>query len=431
MATRAEWPSSLGEIAQIQTRLGKTSEAQQSYQTALKLRREIGDKSGTSTILINLASMLNENLGRPDEALPLLREALQIRRDAGNPNGEALVLSNIGSVYMSKGDFSEAQTYFERTLEIREKAKAPRELADTLHNLAETSWRMGRFDQSLAQYLRALELRRSSGDSRGAAIESYSMGAIFDNQGRYGAAIKAKTEALQAFRELKQRDMWLGEILGGLGSSLSMAGRSDEAAKSLDEAMALAKELQNAVLTAQTMRFQADRLLHNGDAKAATELADQAALAASKTADKGLTLQAQADAAIAAATLAPTGVTAAKLGTLAQQADTLGLKALSVESSIHRAATLLRLGDRAGARQEVDRALAKAEPLGLRLPQATAHFVRAEILSQAKDDAARRDYGAALRLLNDLKGEEGNQQLLTRPDLAKMYAACEQGSKGV
>ena len=96
------------------------------------------------------------------------------------------MLNNIGSVYLSKGDFSEAQTYFERTLEIREKAKSPRELAETLHNLAETSWRMGRYDRSLSQYLRALELRRASGDKRGAAIESYSTGAIFDNQGRYG-----------------------------------------------------------------------------------------------------------------------------------------------------------------------------------------------------------------------------------------------------
>ena len=132
------------------------------------------------------------------------------------------MLSNIGSVYLMKGDYSEAQTYFERTLEIREKAKVPGELADTLHNLAETSSKMGRYDQALAQYLRALELRRNAGDKRGAAIESYSMGTIFDYQGRYGAAIKSKEEAIQTFRDLKQRDMWLGEILSGYGNSLSL-----------------------------------------------------------------------------------------------------------------------------------------------------------------------------------------------------------------
>ena len=88
----------------------------------------------------------------------------------------------------------------------------PREIADTLHNLGETLDKMGRYDQALTRYLRALELRRSDGDKRGAAIESYSIGTIFDYQGRYGAAVKSKEEALKAFRELKQRDFWLARF---------------------------------------------------------------------------------------------------------------------------------------------------------------------------------------------------------------------------
>ena len=130
--------ASLGEIAQIQQVKGQMREAEQSYREALGLQREIGDQAGISTSLVNLAALINEDLGRPDDALPLLREALQVRRDVGNTNGEALVLNNIGSVYDGKGQYSEAQTYFERALELREKTKVPREIADTLHNLAET-----------------------------------------------------------------------------------------------------------------------------------------------------------------------------------------------------------------------------------------------------------------------------------------------------
>ena len=36
-----------------------------------------------------------------------------------------------------------------------------------------------------------------------------------------------------------------------------------------------------------------------------------------------------------------------------------------------------------------------------------------------------------MRLLNDLKNEDGNQQFLTRGDIANLYAACEQAIKGV
>ena len=67
-----------------------------SYNEALALQREIGDKSGTSITLINLGALLNEGSGRPDEALPLFREALSLAREAGDRGGEALALNNIG-----------------------------------------------------------------------------------------------------------------------------------------------------------------------------------------------------------------------------------------------------------------------------------------------------------------------------------------------
>ena len=416
---------SLGEIAQVQERQGKLKEAEQSYEAALKLQREIGDKSGLSTTLINLAGLTNETLGRPDDALPFLREALQLRRDAGNPAGEALVLNNIGNVYLAKGDYPEAQTYFERTLELREKANVrPKELADTLHNLGETLSKEGRYDQALAQYLRAIDLRRNSDDRRGAAVESYSMGTIFDAQGRYGAAVKAKEEALQTFRELNQKDSWLAEILGGYGHSLSLAGRTDDASKPLGEALSVARGLQNPILIAQTLSFQAARLFYAFDSPLAMTmtLADQATDAASKTSDRGLQLSAQVMAATIKAAAQPTPALAARLAALAQDADAIGLPSVAVECTVARAGAFLKLGDRVSGRRDAERALARAETLGLRLLAAKAHYLRAEAMRASGDAEARREYGLAVRLLNDLSREDGNQSVLKRADLAPLYA---------
>jgi tetratricopeptide (TPR) repeat protein len=421
---------SLGEIAQIQERLGKPKEAEQSYNAALKLQREIGDKSGMGTSLINLSSLTNETLGRPDDALPLLKEALQLRRDSGNPAAEALVLNNIGSVYISKGDYSEAQTYFERALEVREKTKIPDELADTLHNLGETFAKMGRFDLSLQRYVRALDLRRAAGDKRGAAIESYGTGTVFDLQGRYGAAVKAKEEALAAYREAKLRDVWLSEILSGYGNSLSLSGRMADAAKPLDEALDLAKTLQNATLIAQATRFQAERLYYMGDVKGAAVKADEAVQAAAKASDRTAALLAQVDVAMIAAASQPSKPLAAKLATLSQDADIHGLKTVAVECSIARAQVLVKSGDRAAARQEIDRAVARAEALGSKLITAKAHFQRAEVLQLGKDPEARKEYALTLRLLNDIKSEDGGQNVLKRADVGAMYADSEKFSKG-
>jgi hypothetical protein len=67
----------------------------------------------------------------------------------------------------------------------------------------------------------------------------------------------------------------------------------------------------------------------------------------------------------------------------------------------------------------------------LRLAQARAHYVRAEVLRLGGDSNASREYALALRLLNDMKGEDGNQNVLKRADISKIYAECERWSKGV
>jgi len=421
--------SSLGEIAQIQELIGNPQEAVKSLNEALAIQREIGDKSGMSTTLITLGGVLNESLGRPDEALPLFREALSLMREEGDRGGEALALNNIGSAYLEKGEFSEAQTYFERALDIREQTKVPEEIANTLHNLGETLGRMGKFDQALTRYLRALELRRADGDTRTAAMESYSIGTIFDYQGRYGAAAKSKGGALQAFRDLKQRDYWFGEILSGLGRSLSLGGRADEASKNLDEALTLARDLKNASLTANVLRFQAENTFWKGDAKAAAQLAGEAVQAASRASDRSMDLWAQFAAANISAAAQPTRAAATTLGQIGRRAETAGLAYLSVWCTLQRADTLLKTGDCQQAREQVEQTLAKAETLGLRELQARGEYVLATSMRLTGDSQARRHYTTALQLLEAMKREDGNQTFLERADLKVIYAACVQWSK--
>ena len=415
---------SLAEIAQIQEVIGTPRDAIKSYSEALALQREIGDRSRLSTTLINYASLLSEGLGRPDDALPPLQEALSIARDLGNRGSEALALNNIGTAYLAKGRFPDAQTYFERALQLREQAKVPREMADTLHNLGETLNRMGKYDQALSRYMRALQLRRDDGDKRGEAIESYSMATIFDYQGRYGAAVESKSEALQAFREIKQRDFWLGEILSGYGSSLALAGRSDEAAKPLEEAAALGRELQNPALVAQVARFQAERLFYTGDIRGAARLADQAAQAATRSQDQTLIVWAQAEVARVAAAAQPTRAAAAELARIGRRAETAGLRYLSVSRALDSAHALVRAGDHRQARQEIERVIANAETLGLGELAVKAQYVRATTLRLAKDAQARKYYALTLQLLDELRREKGNQNVLDRADLKAIHADC-------
>jgi serine/threonine protein kinase/tetratricopeptide (TPR) repeat protein len=411
--------SSFGEIAQVQATRRNFPEAEQAFREALGLLRELGDKGALSSTLVSFGSFLNEDLGRPDEGLPLLREALQIRRETGNANGEALVLNNLGAYYQVKGQFDQAQAHFELALKIREKGGAPRDIADTLHNLAETLVRRGQYDQSRAHYVRARDLRRQAEDKRGEAIESYSIGHILDYQGRFGTALKYKGDTLALYRDLKRRDPWLGEILGGIGRSLVLSGRIEDAVQYLDEAMGLARELGNQDLIAVLTASQADRLYYSGDVKGASNLAEEAVRVAGPSKNREIVLRAQAIRAMADAALRPGQDSASRLATLSREADALGFKAIAVECSIHRADTLSKLGDRARARQEAEHALEQAEMFGLRLSLAKAHLVHAGTVRARDGDCA-----AASRILDAIRAEPGSEHLLKRFDLTQMSGAC-------
>jgi tetratricopeptide (TPR) repeat protein len=412
----------IGEIARVQKRLGNQEAALASFREALQLQREIGDKRGTALTLIAVG-VFYEDKGDYDEALKNYKESLQIQRDVGNQDGEALCLNNIGNVYLFKAQYDDAQTYFERALQIREKTKNPRDIADTLHNLAETATNKGQYDQALKQYLRALQIYRDSGNKRGAAIESYSMGTVFEYQGQYGAAVNSKEDALKAFRELKDRGFWLGEILSGTGHALAMAGRFDDAEKPLAEAAGVAGELQNKALAAQVLNFQGDRLLYRGDVRSARPLYEQALEAASKTTDKRVELLSRvglAKASIAEGRPQPAIDSLKKLG---PQSDAVGLKYLSVDSSLSLAEALLAAKRYREARDEADRTLARSDKLGLRALQARAHFLLAQCLKQTgAAGEVPRHLAEARRLLEEIRKEAKSDAVVKRADLAPILA---------
>jgi serine/threonine protein kinase/tetratricopeptide (TPR) repeat protein len=413
---------SLNNIAELQELSGNSGEALKSYQEALKLRREIGDKKGVGDTLIDLGGFYGDR-GEHDRALKLDKEALLIERELGDERNEALLLSNIGSSYSFKGQYEDAATYFQQALQLREKSKVPSGIAETVHNLADTSANMGQYKQALDYYLRALELYRNAGDKRGAAFESSCMGTLFAYQGRYGAAVNAKQEALKAFRELGDRSSWMIEILGGYGDALAQAGRGEESQKSFDEAMSLARELKNDASVAQILNYQGDSSFYRGDFKAAQSLYQQAMGVASHTTDRGQVLISQFNLAKAAIKEGRSPAAISALKGLAQEADTLGLKYLSAECSVYLAEALVNARDYSRARQELERAVAKTEKLGLRTLSAQGDYLLATILratGNAKEAAPH--FRQALRLLDEIGKEPGAEKVMERADLKAIYA---------
>ena len=420
---RAGMAASLSEIAQIHARLGQGREALDSFKEAEQLRRQIGDRNGLGNTLIDMGTFYLEQ-ARYEEALAAFKESLQIQRELGNATAEARALNNIGGAYYEKGEYEDALTYFERALGIREKKENPADISQTLHNMGETYVRLGQFDRALEHYLRALDLARKSGDVRSEAIEGYSVGAVFEYQGRYGAALKSREEAYQRFQTLNDRSLWYSEVLTGYGRSLMLVGRLDEARTKLEEALRVAREQGNQAVVVRGLNDEGERLRLAGDPGAARKPFDEAAQIAGKLGDRFLVARTEVNLALLATTDPKRAAQAAgTLGALSQQADVQGYKYLAIEAALGRVEALLTANQVPAAASEAQHALTRAENFKMRMLQARAHYLAGKAAAATGGTAiARRHFGDALRLLEEAKKENTASDLGRRADVARMMS---------
>jgi tetratricopeptide (TPR) repeat protein/TolB-like protein/predicted Ser/Thr protein kinase len=412
---------SLNKMARVEALLGKQPSASAHFYEALQVNREIGDKRGLGDTLLDLGNFYDDS-GDHERSLKLYKESLQIERDIGNEALQAICLNNIGSVYFSKGEYQDALTYFQQALQLREKSKVPQDIVESVHNVAETSARMGQYDTAVTEYMRALELRRSISDARGGAIESYSLGTLFDYQGRFGAAINSKQAALETFRGLKDRTIWMAEILGGYAEALTLAGRGQESQVYLEEALNLSRELKNDGLVAQTLAFQGDSYYYRGDSKSARSYYERAVEAAAHTKEPDKALIAKADLARADIDSGRAAPAITSLRSVAKQAEDQGYAYIAVECSVYMADAMVRSHDALHAREELERALVQADKLGLKPLSAKAHYLLATTLRASGNQVeAQQDYRSSAQMLDAMRKEAGAEKILQRSDLKTIY----------
>ena len=194
---------------------------------------------------------------------------------------------------------------------------------------------MGQYDQAISYYLRALDLRRSMDDPRGSAIESYSLGTLFDYQGRFGAAINSRQEALKTFRDHQGQD-----LLDGQGAGWYRKGAHPRGTRRRGEELLWTRhsasrgELKNDGMAAETLGFQGDAYFYRGDFKSAHASYAEALQAATRSKEPDTVLIAKANLAKVQVQEKRTQEAISSLRQLVQQADDLGLKYISVECSI-------------------------------------------------------------------------------------------------
>jgi predicted negative regulator of RcsB-dependent stress response len=212
-------------------------------------------------------------------------------------------------------------------------------------------------------------------------------------------------------------------VLGGYAESLALVGRSQEAEKSAAEALDLARQVKNDSFIAQNLNVEGDVFFYHGDMKAAAAHYQQALEIASRSSNRRLSLVSKINLAKVAVKQGRSRENIAVLRGLAEQADTAGLKYLSVECSIYLGEALLNTKDYAKAQEELNRALARSDKLGLQMLQAKGHYLLGTAFRSVGNSAeASQQYSNAHRILDNINKEAKSDTFLKRSDLSTIYS---------
>jgi tetratricopeptide (TPR) repeat protein len=422
--------SSLNMIATVQNQMGNSTEALANYNASLAAYKHIGDKHGIALLLMNIGSYYSDH-ARYEEALKSTTDALTLYRELNDQENQALCLNNLGSIRSYMDNFQDALTSYEQAYQIREKLKLTDDMAESLHNLAEVNVELGQYDTAVTQFLKAQEIRRNSGDQNGVAENSSSLGALFAEQGKYASALSALQESLKDFEQAKDQTWLMVEATGRYGNALSEVGRWDEGQKSLEDAVKLAAGVKNDTVLAQSLNYLGDSYFYRGDYATARQQYDKAMQVATKSKSRQLQAVSQFNMARLDVVEGRSAAAIPVLKKLLDESESLGLQALSVQSSIYMAQALLANKKPAEAQQELDRAMNRAEKLGLQVEQARAHYLMGEVLSlggKAREYAPQ--YQEAVRILESISKENGASRLLDRSDLKDMYHEAVKAYQG-
>jgi tetratricopeptide (TPR) repeat protein len=197
-----ERPSEITEAMNLQGLIaldhGERARAQQLFEQCLERRRELGEKRGLATALLNLGSALDDN----ERAIVYLDESVRLFKEIGDINASARALTTLGLSTQSTGRLIEAASSFERSLPLHRMIGNNRGIAMALNNLGQTEWFLGHYEKARAFLEESLSLRQSLSDKRGAALALLNLGNLSRDTGDTVAALDRLTESASLCAEI-------------------------------------------------------------------------------------------------------------------------------------------------------------------------------------------------------------------------------------
>ncbi|MBD2211662.1 tetratricopeptide repeat protein [Nostoc linckia FACHB-104] len=211
------------------------------YLAALKIWREIGDRSQEASTLLSIGTLYyfqSENT----KALEYYNQALSLRQQLKDRLGEAIMLQSIAGAYYSLGEKPKALQYYNQALSIFKAEKQSDLAAGALLGIGRIYFTSGETKKALDSYNQALELQRASKDLNGQVDTLEILGQVYIQLGEAQKALTALNQALE-IQQTTKNIAGQADTLTLIATLYSSLGDNQKARESLAQVLALQKQL--------------------------------------------------------------------------------------------------------------------------------------------------------------------------------------------
>jgi len=215
------------------------------YGKALAYRRERGDRRGEAEILRNMA-IAHSSAGNYQAAIDIYLDVVERFRAAGDRYAEAVTLVQMGEFYLTLGDYEKAMAHARQSLPLHRAHADKTAEVHTLTLIGQILAAQGNHVEALANLNSAIQLSHTSGLAwlhvSTQAIAATSEEAL----GRLPRARELYLEALGPMRAHRNRE-GSSRLMSQLGQLELKAGRTQEAARYLSDALEMSEGLSNGI----------------------------------------------------------------------------------------------------------------------------------------------------------------------------------------
>lgn len=231
--------------------LGSWMEAEQAFERALSIFRQLNEQVEIARALNNLGRLYRER-GESEKALNQLQEALERFRKLGDEYGQASVLNTLGALNRQRGEWEDARQCYEASLQLCWKVSDHVGIAHALNNMGELHRTVGNFDEALKFYQEGLQMAQTLSEQPIVATIMSNMGLVAAGQTRWADAVNMYQQSLKLKIELGDIE---GQAitLNNLGVAYEHLEQSHHAMEAYQQAARFFQRVGNRPLAAATL----------------------------------------------------------------------------------------------------------------------------------------------------------------------------------